>query len=685
MSELLRFNYSQLNVKSTSLKGEIDQIVRSDSSTTSKSAIATPPAAAAVSVNALSGELPASQVKFAAQLGDTETIRSNTPEQLRGTLAANALDGSVRTMTTGGISLELGDLTGAFNDVTSAAERSVPATNAQKSEALAKAQGHLNLIENAKVGIYNAGQNVLSLFGIEARYRSAAPVSTTAFNSDPIEFTGTTAFGDGFGNDTLFSADTNDRMESGDGDDTFLLWDEMGQDTIVGGESGETVGDTIDGSTLADPVNVVFADQDSGTIYAGAQSVEFTEIENFTLTDFNDTVDGAASGGGISVDAGAGNDSVRGGSGADSLSGGDGADTLVGGLGADTLDAGLGDDNVTVAAGDTAVGGGGDDIFTFDTALTAGAGTITINGGSDATNGSAGGSANGDNGDTLDLRGLTNVTFTSNPVDDGTGSYSGTFTYEDDNGDTVTVNFSGIENFDGIVDGTTVSDNIDSGYADSAGDAVSAGNDSVIGGAGNDTIRAGSGDDWIQGGAGNDWILYGAGGDTVWGGDGNDIIDDEGGYDATGDSSTLYGGAGNDTIYGSGNADMISGGADNDLLWGESGDDTIEGGAGDDRMRLGSGRDTIVLSDGSGNDVIVDFDINDSGDGTTVDQLDVSGLTSDGINPVNVGDVTVTDTNGDGTGDAILTFTGGESIMLLGVLASQVNDAAELQAIGIPN
>nr|WP_246423358.1 Hint domain-containing protein [Sulfitobacter undariae] len=74
-----------------------------------------------------------------------------------------------------------------------------------------------------------------------------------------------------------------------------------------------------------------------------------------------------------------------------------------------------------------------------------------------------------------------------------------------------------------------------------------------------------------------------------------------------------------------------------------------------------------------------------SGDGTTVDQLDVSGLTSDGgTTPINTADVTVTDTNGDGTGDAILTFTGGESITLVGVLSSALDSADELEAIGIP-
>ena len=52
--------------------------------------------------------------------------------------------------------------------------------------------------------------------------------------------------------------------------------------------------------------------------------------------------------------------------------------------------------------------------------------------------------------------------------------------------------------------------------------------------------------------------------------------------------------------------------------------------------------------------------------------------------PVNTADVTVTDTNGDGTGDAILTFPNGESIQLNGILPSAVATPDQLEAIGIP-
>lgn len=103
-----------------------------------------------------------------------------------------------------------------------------------------------------------------------------------------------------------------------------------------------------------------------------------------------------------------------------------------------------------------------------------------------------------------------------------------------------------------------------------------------------------------------------------------------------------------------------------------------------ENILLGGGRDTIMLADGSGSDTVQAFDLIDSGDGTTNDQLDVSGLTDADGNAVNVDDVTVSDTIGDGTGDAILTFPNGESITLSGVSAADVSSNAQLEAMGIP-
>ncbi|MGJ8617158.1 MAG: Hint domain-containing protein, partial [Sulfitobacter sp.] len=62
----------------------------------------------------------------------------------------------------------------------------------------------------------------------------------------------------------------------------------------------------------------------------------------------------------------------------------------------------------------------------------------------------------------------------------------------------------------------------------------------------------------------------------------------------------------------------------------------------------------------------------------------VTTLTDGNGNPVTSSDIVVSDTNGDGTGDAVLTFPTGESITLTGVLASQLDNTAALEAIGIP-
>ncbi|MFD1159023.1 Hint domain-containing protein [Roseovarius aestuarii] len=146
----------------------------------------------------------------------------------------------------------------------------------------------------------------------------------------------------------------------------------------------------------------------------------------------------------------------------------------------------------------------------------------------------------------------------------------------------------------------------------------------------------------------------------------------------------MYGLGGHDQLTGGSGDDAIYGGTDNDTLDGSTGGDTLVGGSGSDSLTGGTGADDYVLADGSGTDTVSDFDLTDSGDGTTVDQLNVTGLTDTEGNPVNAWDVVVTDTNGDGTGDAILTFPNGESVTLQGVLPSEVDSAPELNAMGIP-
>ena len=136
------------------------------------------------------------------------------------------------------------------------------------------------------------------------------------------------------------------------------------------------------------------------------------------------------------------------------------------------------------------------------------------------------------------------------------------------------------------------------------------------------------------------------------------------------------------TFSETGENDVLSGDAGNDTILGQGGDDRISGGAGDDSLTGGAGDDTFALEDGSGADVITDFDANDDdGDGFYNDQFDVSFLNDAEGNPVDAWDVVVTD---DGSGNALLTFPNGETVLLRGVSPDQIDETSELTAAGIP-
>ena len=465
------------------------------------------------------------------------------------------------------------------------------------------------------------------------------------------------------------------------------------------------------------------------------------------------------------------------------------------------------DNDFLIGAANTAHGGGGDDEFRIDSSQ-AGNEDIVITGGEsleeltqDATN-----NPNGRIGDVLDLTGLDNVTITydqTDPTWDGSTSESGTATYTNDAGQTVTIHFSEIEHVydrDGIVEGTSGNDSIDIGYmGDPDGDRIDesdntagnnddviqagAGDDTIKSHYGNDSVDAGDGNDSVWGGAGDDTILGGAGSDTLKAGIGSDLVDGGDGDDSLEgkeDDDTIIGGGGRDVLIGGEGDDLMEGGDGDDwfvvyassfgndtVVGGETGDDqhgdelsfgplssdltvdltqgaggasngesgvvtdgtntvnfseierlrtgtgddsilgsdqddridanagadTVDAGAGDDIIDLGvygaadGDADTVILSDGDGNDTISGFDApTDNGDGTYAggDQLDVSDLTDAGGDPVNVLDVTVSDTNGDGTGHAVLQFPNGESITLNGVDPATINSPAALQAMGIP-
>ncbi|MGY3437037.1 Hint domain-containing protein [Marinovum sp. KMM 9879] len=295
--------------------------------------------------------------------------------------------------------------------------------------------------------------------------------------------------------------------------------------------------------------------------------------------------------------------------------------------------------------------------------------------------------------------GFATITTTNNPPN---------FIVEGTNGaDVIDATYTGDPEGD-MIDNA---DHSDASHADSV--EAGGGDDVVLSGLGNDTVFAGAGDDTVDGGAGDDYIEGDNGADSLLGGAGNDTILGEAGAD------TLDGGTGDDSLVGGGRDDtfQLSDGFGNDTILGgenqeNNGDtldlsgltaDTIVDLSGADpeagsvssgtdtttfseieNITLGGGRDTVRLGNGSGADAVNGFDMTATGDGSTADQVDVIGMTDALGAQVNVFDVTVSDTNGDGSGDAILIFPGGETLTLLGVSPAQVSTPAQLESIGIP-
>lgn len=414
----------------------------------------------------------------------------------------------------------------------------------------------------------------------------------------------------GAGSDTINASEDDDTLYGGDDADVFQLGDNLGNDSIVGGEGG-TDSDTIDGSALTSGMDVTYTSNEAGTINdATGQIATFSEIEELVLTAQDDTVDASATTQAQSFYGGDGDDSLTGGSAADTLVGGVGDDTLAGGGGADTLYGGSGMDyadysssasgvtvNLTAGTGaggdaqgdeyagiDGLIGSAFDDVLTgYDgqgpdytnifyggagnDVLIGLAGDDTLFGGDDqdtfilgdgfGNDTISGGEGGGDN-DTVDASALTTG------VDvNYTGDESGTLT---DGSDTAT--FSDME----ILVLTEQADTVNASASNSGV--------SIEGGGGDDTIVGGAGGDSLDGGAGADSIDGGGGADTLYGGGGAD---------------TLSGGDGADTVYGGDDVDMIDGGAAADLLYGGAGADTITGGDGTDTLHGDAGDDVLYL------------------------------------------------------------------------------------------
>ena len=438
----------------------------------------------------------------------------------------------------------------------------------------------------------------------------------------------------GAGNDVLIGGAGNDMLDGGQGDDRFVLNTGFGADLILGGETGETSGDTLDGSALTGDVVLDLSagsasNPEDGTLTQGGNVATFAQIETFVL--------------------GSGNDLVIGSSGNDVVFTGAGNDTVAGGAGNDVFDLGSagGDADVVVLAD----GDGDDTISGFEAPTDNGDGTFTGR-------------------DRLDVTGLTDSS--GNPVntddvvvsDDGNGNAVLTFP----NGESVTL--IGVDPMDVatrdqlaalgipyapdlIVDGTEGADSMSGGYTDIHGDQVDGtdgDHDTIFGYGGNDTIQAGAGDDLAYGGTGVDQVEGGAGNDTLYGDAGSDTV-----YGGTGNDA-LYGGDDDDSVLGGLGDDLLSGDAGNDVLWGDEGDDTLYGGAGDDVLSGGDNDD--LLYGGIGEDLLVGDAGNDTLEGEAGDDKLYGGQGDDSLTGGNGHDWLMGD-----DGDDVLSGDAGDDLL----------------------
>ena len=347
--------------------------------------------------------------------------------------------------------------------------------------------------------------------------------------------------GDGAGTDSLFGDAGNDSLDggrgadtifAGQGSDTIALSDSFGDDVITGGEDvGDGDIDVLDASGVTASGVTVTSTDEAGTLSDGTDTVSFSEIESFALTDLDDTFATFGTSD-VTVDARGGNDEIT---------EGNGDNVIDGGTGSDTINVGYGNSTIT----------GGEDGDGSD---------IDVLSGLDANDG-------------------ITVTFS--------GTEQGTYT---DNSDSDSGSFSQIE----AVEGSNLADSIDAAANNSGGLILSgnAGDDTILGGSGSDTIDGGDNNDVLVGGAGADSISGGAGDDSLIGGNQGGFYATSGDMPTTG-GDTLDGGAGNDTIYGNTGEDTLQGGTGSDQLFGEWGADSLDGGVGDDTLDGAAGDDTI--------------------------------------------------------------------------------------------
>lgn len=404
-----------------------------------------------------------------------------------------------------------------------------------------------------------------------------------------LVLTGGTAV-DGHGNAA------NNRLDGSQNSAANMLHGGAGDDVYVLGAGDSAVELASEGIDTA-----IFAEGNSGATFS---LTDFANLENMTLgslvdngnligNDFNNILvgnnsDNYLSGGGGDdrlIDPSAGYTDYS----QDTLDGGDGNDELISGGGTDLLLGGAGDDTLSANVGAVLNGGTGNDSLT-------GIGSsyeFSGNFGNDIVNHTMSGIYGGQiRFADLDA---TQVQFSregndlrlTGPADTGSilvkSHFLGTSTA-----------IGGVQFADGVqFDQTRILMRIEQP------NAITEGDDLVIGTMGDETFLLLGGNDLGQGGEGSDHID---------GGDGYDV---------------LYGGAGNDVLLGGSDYDLLYGGSGDDHLDGGTGSGTLTGGAGSDIFRFGMGSGFVDIGALSNPDDPADVDTLVMGTGIQPEDLDV--------------------------------------------------------------
>lgn len=472
-----------------------------------------------------------------------------------------------------------------------------------------------------------------------------------------------------YDNDLLYGGVGDDFVWGGWGDDTLVFENDFGNDTITAEGVHETLGDTMDLTAITDAVSfdLTHESPEIGTFSDGVSTANYEEVEIILLASGINTL--------IMADFG-GIDRVTGFKAPTDM--GDGTYTGVDQLDVSGITSDYGTTPVNVADVVVSEDADGNAVLMFFE----GVGITLVGVPASAVSSAA----------QLEAMGVPPAPAVPDFIVEGTAG--------DDDITTA---------YDTDPDGDRIDNADHSDGSDDDSVTAGAGNDTVLSGAGSDTVLGEDGDDQLSGEAGPDSLLGGVGADTLTGGAGNDTLDGGDGSDR------LEGGIGDDSLNGAGGDDrfaLTDGFGIDALTGGETGETvgdtldlsglttgatvtlsatesgTVTTGANTatfvevENVLLGAGQDTVTLTAGSGTNTVTDFDLTDGGDGRTLDQLEVSALTSDGgATPITTADVTVSD---DGNGNAVLTFPGGVELTLAGVAPASLATVAQLEAIGIP-